>query len=101
MENQKKLIWTKPAIQDLKNIFDFLSEYSDKSADKIINNILEKSEKLLIPGFELSGQTDNINSNYRRLIEWNYKILYKVYPENIVIHGIFDARQSPEILKKK
>ncbi|MCD4793014.1 MAG: type II toxin-antitoxin system RelE/ParE family toxin [Bacteroidales bacterium] len=101
MEKPKKLIWTEPARQDLKDIFVFQSEFSHKSADKIINKIFEKVEILLILGFELSGQIDNINPKYRRLIEGNYKILYKVYPDKIVIHGIFDARQQPAKLKLK
>ena len=100
MEKRKKLIWTKPAKLDLKNIFDSISEYSFESADRIIDNVIQKTDILLISGFELSGQIDNINPNYKCLVKGNYKILYKVYPEKIVIHGIFDARQHPDKLKK-
>jgi len=42
MESSKKIIWTKPAKQDLKDIFDFISEYSYVIADKTIDNIIEK-----------------------------------------------------------
>ncbi|MCD4793012.1 MAG: hypothetical protein K8R54_07270 [Bacteroidales bacterium] len=33
-------MWTEPARQDLKDIFVFQSEFSHKSADKIINKIV-------------------------------------------------------------
>ena len=101
MEEIKRLIWTNPAKKDLKDIFEFISESSYESADRLIDNILNKTDQLLIEGFAYSGQIDNINPNYRRLIEGNFKILYKVYGNEIVIHGIFDARQSPQKLINK
>ena len=101
MEGSKKIIWTKPAKLDLKDIFDFISEYSYAVADKTIDSIIEKADILLVKGFENTGQFDTINSNYRRLIEGNYKILYKVESNQVIIHGIFDARQHPDKLEKK
>ncbi len=102
MEKGKKIIiWTEPAKKDLKEVFEFISEYSYEIADKVIDAIIEKTEILLIEGFELSGQIDNFNSNYRRLIVGNYKILYKVISDKIIIHGIFDSRQNPKKLEEK
>ncbi len=101
MEDPKKIIWTEPAKQDLKDVFDFISEYSYKIADKTVDKIIEKTDILLVKGFELAGQIDTINSNYRRLIEGNYKILYKVKSNKVIIHGVFDARQHPDKLEKK
>jgi len=101
MEKGKKLIWTIPAKQDLKDIFDFISEFSNTVADKTIDKIIYKVGTLLVTGFEMSGQIDNLNPNYRRLIEGNYKILYKVTTDEIIIHGIFDARQHPNKFFKK
>ena len=101
MEKGKIIIWTIPAKHDLKDIFDFISEFSYPVADKIIDKIIEKVGTLQIEGFENSGQIDSINSNYRRLIEGNYKILYKIKNEKIIIYGIFDSRQHPDKLKNK
>ncbi|NOZ34350.1 MAG: type II toxin-antitoxin system RelE/ParE family toxin [Chlorobi bacterium] len=96
MEKNAKIIWTEPAKNDLKYIFDFISGFSYKIADKTIDKIIEKTEILLVEGFEFSGQVDDLNPNYRRLIEGNNKIIYKVKFDEIIIHGVFDTREHPD-----
>ena len=101
MERNAKIIWTEPAKNDLKYIFDFISEFSHEIADKTIDKIIEKTEILLVEGFKFSGQIDDINPNYRRLIEGSYKIIYKVKSDEIIIHGVFDTRENPDKLEKR
>lgn len=100
MEKAKKIIWTEPAKKDLKDIFEFISDFSYEIADKTVDKIIEKTGLLLVSGFEYAGQTDNINTNYRRLIVGSYKILYKVHSSDIVIYGIFDTRRDHKELEK-
>jgi len=99
MDSGKTIIWSEPAKDDLKQIFEYITVFSLQSAENVVFGILDKVEQLSFLGFEYSGMTDDINPNYRRLVEGNYKILYKIYTDIIIIHGIFDARQSPEKLK--
>jgi len=100
MEKPKKIVWTAPAKNDLKEIFDFISEFSHITADKTIDRIIEKTSFLIVPGFENSGQIDDINPNYRHLVEGNYKILYKVHSPEIVIYAVFDTRRDHKQLEK-
>ena len=93
-----KIFWTETAQKDLENIYKFLSEYSIQSARNIVKKILNKPKELKI-GFVYAGAIDEINSNYRRLIVGNYKILYTVQENIIYIHAIFDCRQNPDKLK--
>jgi len=101
MDFGKEVVWSETAKDDLKQIFDYFASFSLQSAENIVFGIITKIEQIELQGFELSGSIDTINPNYRRLITGNYKILYKIYPDKIIIHGIFDARQSPDKLKKR
>jgi len=93
-----ELIWTEPAISDLKQIFQFYNSKSKIVDKKIITKIKNRPKSLLIDGFENTGQIDNINQNYRHLIVQHYKILYIISENKIIISRIFDCRQNPEKL---
>jgi plasmid stabilization system protein ParE len=93
-----ELVWTEPAISDLKQIFQFYNTKSKIVAKKIITKLKNRPKSLLINGFEKSGQIDDINSNYRHLIVQHYKILYRISEDKIIISRIFDTRQNPDKL---
>lgn len=94
------MLWTEPAINDLKLIFNFYFSKNTKAARKIVNEIKDSPKNLLIKGFEEIGQKDDINPKYRRIIVRHYKVLYRIEREKIIIARIFDTRQNPEKLKE-
>lgn len=96
----KALIWSKSAKADLQNIYDYYSQFSIISANKLLDLILEKTSILKIPGFEKSGQIDEYNKNYRRLIAGKYKIFYKEFDTVILIVRIFNSSQNPKLIKE-
>ncbi|MDF1549570.1 MAG: type II toxin-antitoxin system RelE/ParE family toxin [Bacteroidales bacterium] len=95
------VIWSEVALKDLETIYFFIAKNSIHAANAIIDDIYNKTRQLSMKGFSESGQIDDINAKYRRLIEGNYKILYSITENQIVIHGVFDCRQNPKKLKKK
>jgi len=99
--NNCNIIWSEIALSDLQNIYFFLAQKSVYTANTTIDNIYNRTNQLIIKGFAESCQIDNINPNYRRLIEGNYKILYSINQDQITIHGVFDCRQNPKKLKNK
>ena len=99
MEKSKKLIWSKNAKNDLQQIYNYYLQFSTNSANKIIDKIIKKTSILEIFGFEKSGQIDEYNKKYRRLIESNYKIFYKEFDTKILIIRIFNCYQNPNIIK--
>ena len=100
----KEIIWTNPAKEDLKNIFDYLAEFSEGSAHRVVNRILDRTDMLLKQGFSEMGQREPLLEHksdvYRYLLEGNYKIIYRAKENRIIIDTIFDARQNPEKLQK-
>ena len=93
-----KIIWTDFAIENLKDIFDYYSiKASKKVAHKIRKQIFE-STKQLIKNPE-SGQIEfnleRLKQNHRYLLIGNYKIIYKISEDQIIIADVFDTRQNP------
>lgn len=95
-EDKKAIIWTDNAVNDLREVYNFLASKSLASANRIIDKIIAKPEILLKSKFYKMHQIDEFNSNYRRLIEGNYKIMYREINKDIVIFRVFDSRQNPQ-----
>ena len=96
-----KIIWTDFAIRNLKNIFDYYSTSTNKKvAHKIRKQILKSSKQLI--NHPLSGPTEpnllSQNKNHRYLISGNYKLIYRVDGNEIIINDVFDTRQNPSKL---
>lgn len=97
-----KLLFTAQALTSLQECLDFFSE--DVSAEKINvirDGILAKTDKLINNPW--IGQQEeylaHLNKNHRRVIEGNYKIIYRVEGEVIYITDIFDTRQDPSKMR--
>jgi len=92
-----KTIWTNIAKQELKQIFDYFKyvKLTPSGANTIKMEIIEASRSIRFPE---QYQIDEINSNYRRVIVRNYKIVYRVENEIVYILRIFDTRQNPNKL---
>ncbi len=99
MEKSKKIIWSLSAKKDLKSIYDYYSKFSGISANRLVDKIMEQTFVLKIPGFTKSGQIDEYNKNYRRLVVSNYKVFYKEFETKIVIIRIFHSSQNPKLIK--
>jgi toxin ParE1/3/4 len=99
-----EIIWTEPAKKDLRSIYDFLSNVSEPIAFRIVTKIVDRVD-ILKTGFNKIGQAEPLlkhkKNNYRYLVEGNYKIIYFMKNDTIVISTVFDARQNPQLLKKK
>lgn len=75
-----------------------LKEPVKKTAYKIRKQIFA-STKQLIKNPE-SGQIEfyleKLNQNHRYLVSGNYKIIYRISENLIVINDVFDCRQNPD-----
>ncbi len=93
-----KIIWTDFAIENLKDIFDFYAVTANKKVAKKIKKDIFKAVKLLVRYPEL-GQIElyleKLNEGYRYILSGNYKVIYKIQDENIIISDVFDVRQNP------
>lgn len=98
---RREIVWTKTSEKDIQTIFNYISQFSVDSATRIAENIVKSTDILSVEEFSEIGQIDDINPKYRRLIYKNYKILYSIKENYIVINSVFDTRQDPQKLREK
>ena len=99
------IVWTKSAIMDLRDIFDYYKySASPKIAHKIKNACFDRVE--ILYKNPTAGPIDDLlaklSEGHRYLVEGNYKIIYKMVDTTIFVTGVFDTRQEPtKIFLKK
>jgi plasmid stabilization system protein ParE len=98
-----KIIWSKTALLQLKDIYYIYSIDNTKKTAKLLSrnivnrtNILRKFPEIG-PKQDFDFETDIV---YRYLVEGNYKIIYHLFENHIKIPVVFDTRQEPEKLVK-
>ena len=93
-----KLVLTDFAMCNLKDIFDYYATKANKKVAHKIRNQIFKATYQLKDNPE-SGQIETnlqkLKQNHRYLVSGNYKVIYKVSQNQIIINDIFDTRQNP------
>jgi len=105
MSKKCKVIISKYAEDDLIEIINYYqtinSEYSNNlffSIEEKINGLQDFPEQgRVVPELEKQNITD-----YRELVEGNYRIIYAIQSQLVIIHSIIDSRRNLEdlIIKK-
>ena len=88
------IIWTEYAIEDLRLIHEYISKDSKRFADRLVEKIIERVDQL--QNFNKSERVvPEFNSEaIRELIEGNYRIVYKISPNQIAIIRIHHAARQ-------
>ena len=94
------VIWSIPAKQDLKKIYDYIARDSKYYAEKVSEDILERSEKLNeFP--EIGRIVPEIGEvNIREVIVYSYRLIYEISSDKIEVLALIHCKQdfSPETL---
>ena len=97
-----KLFYTEQALKSFQECLDFFPpEVPSEKVNEIRDSILAKADKLLTNSSlgQQEEYLEHLGLGHRRVIESNYKIIYRVEGENIYITDIFDSRQDPAKMK--
>jgi toxin ParE1/3/4 len=98
------IVFTDIAKARLKDIYIYYKqEASLKVAQSIKDTIIDEIRKLKKHpelGNEEAGLS-HLNHVYRKLIIGNYKAIYRIIDNTIIIDTIFDSRQEPKELTKE
>ncbi|GMT44231.1 MAG: plasmid stabilization protein [bacterium] len=104
MVKKREIVWTLPARNDLQVLYDYLADISSKIAERQVDRIIQKVDILKV-GFVNIGQMEPLLQDrpfeYRYLVQDNYKIIYCIREDKIVVSAVFDTRQYPGALKEK
>ena len=98
MVRVKQIIWSHFASECLKEAFGYYKEVAGIDiARKIKSNIFIATKQLA--NNSLSGQVElslmHLQEEHRYLVQGNFKIIYKVIADTVLITDLFDSRQDP------
>ena len=96
-----KIVWTDFAIKNLKEIFDYYStRVNIKVAHGIRLQILKSSRQLKYNpnSGSIEPSLVSLDKNYRYLVSGNYKLIYRILDNQVIINDVFDTRQNPSIM---
>ncbi len=99
-----RIEWTDEAKARFSEIFDYHFSVAGLTiADKITDRIGSRIYRLL-PNNPRAGQREWLLEGepheYRRLVEGNYKIIYRIDGETVKIVDIWDCRRDPDALRE-
>lgn len=95
------VIWTKKAFVQLERAIKYIKEEHGTSyAEIVLSKILSATRNL--SHFPHMGQIEYFlshkKSEYRYVLVWSYKIVYRISKDNIIISRIFHTSQDPKRL---
>ncbi|MEO9869654.1 type II toxin-antitoxin system RelE/ParE family toxin [Ekhidna sp.] len=97
-----KVIWTKRAYGQLERSIKFIKEEQGVSyAETVLNRILNSTSLLKeTPKMErIEPLLEHKKSEYRFLVIWSYKVIYRVTEDKVVISRVFHTSRNPNKLK--
>jgi toxin ParE1/3/4 len=89
-----KILWTEPAIEDLRNLYSYIANDSPEYASSFVERIILSVEKLT--SFPKVGRIvpEADEETIRELLYHNYRIVYRIRKDLIeiltVVHGARD-----------
>lgn len=88
------VVWSIPAKQDLKEIYDYIARDSKYYAEKVSQGIVEKSE--LLHKFPKIGRVvpEIGEANIREVIVYSYRLIYEVSSDKIEILTLIHCKQD-------
>jgi toxin ParE1/3/4 len=96
--------WAQPALDDLREIYDFIARDSRRYAQREVERIRDTAKRLAM--FPQLGEVlaDYSELSYRQLVVGAYRLIYREDPRHnrvIVIGVIHAARDLPPILENR
>ena len=90
-----KVNWSNRALKSLASIHRYIEEDSPSAATQTIDRILKRGDSLA--SFPQLGRiVEHYNRpNIRELIEHPYRIIYRIYKDEIQIVDVFHSAQLP------
>jgi addiction module RelE/StbE family toxin len=88
------VIWSTPARNDLKQIYDYIAKDSKYYATNVVEKIITKAENLNeFP--EIGRVVPEIgDDNVRELVIYSYRLIYEVVPDNVQILAIIHGKRN-------
>lgn len=96
-----RLEWTEPAISDLQDIRDYIKKGSEHYAARFVEKVIDAAENLL--QFPDMGRNvpESEAVNIKELLFHNYRIMYRIEHDHILILTIIHGARDLSLQKQK
>lgn len=97
-----KLVYTAEALRSLREALEIVKpNVSREKLKQIRKQILNKADSLTKnPKKGMKEEyLEHLDQGHRRIIEGNYKIVYIIQKDRIIVTDIFDCRQDPHKMR--
>lgn len=93
----KKVVWTTKAKDSLKTHCQYIAEDSPSAAKKVKREIVLTTKALsYTPNlFQLDEYYPNNAGDIRRFFRWNYRVVYQVRENEVVILNVYHTSVHP------
>jgi plasmid stabilization system protein ParE len=94
--------WDRLAKNNLDDIYNYIAEDSVMAARKVKKELVKLAHRLndFPKKFSVEEYLADEPENYRSVSKWNYKIIYEITEEYIIIVDVFHTSQHPSKMKK-
>jgi len=88
-----KLFWTETARQDLQAIRRYIAADNPTAAKRWVGRLRERAQNTLHSPLAGCRVSEFLRDDIRELIEGNYRIVYQVFEDRLVILTVFEGHQ--------
>ena len=101
MVKKYRIIWDDDAKASLRKVYDYIAKDSFQSARKVRSGIVRKARSLKTFPFRFAVERllEDQSKEYRSVLIWDYKIIYRVAGDTVRILDVFHTSRNPEELK--
>jgi len=94
--------WDRTAKESLDQIYEYIFQDSHQNARKVKKELIKLVGSLndFPEKYSREEFLEEVPGNFRSVSKWNYKVIYEVTEDSIIIVDIFQTRQHPSQISK-
>ena len=90
----KSVVWSKNSLDSLQSIYNYIYENSPQNAEKVVDNLLDLGDELAIFPERNPKETLFNDDTIRYFPKWNFKVVYRIEKDRILIINIYSTKMS-------
>lgn len=97
------ILWDRMAKESLDQIYEYIFQDSPQNATKVKKELIKLVASLndFPEKYSREELLEEVPGNYRSVSKWNYKVIYEVTQDSIIIVDLFQTQQHPSQIIKR
>ncbi|HEY3372303.1 MAG TPA: type II toxin-antitoxin system RelE/ParE family toxin [Prolixibacteraceae bacterium] len=95
--------WDRMAKESLDQIYEYICQDSPQNGRKVKKELIKLVGSLndFPEKYSREEFLEEVPGNYRSVSKWNYKVIYEVTEDSIIVVDIFQTRKHPSQIKHR